>query len=48
MKPAEDGGGSTDWSHYGLDQIWTMVQCEDGRVTWSQIDAWRRMALLCM
>ena len=40
----EDGTSGTDWSRYSLDQIWHMVSTEDGRVTYTQIDAWRRMA----
>jgi hypothetical protein len=42
-----DGAAGTDWSRYNLDQIWHMVNTEDGRVTYTQIDAWRRMTKLC-
>jgi hypothetical protein len=35
------------WAGYGLAQIWQMLAGEDGRVSWSQHDAWRRMARTC-
>lgn len=47
-RPAgEDVGGDTDRSRYTLDQIWDMVKTEDGQVTHTQVDAWRRLAELC-
>ncbi len=46
--PVESGGAYTDWSAYGLEQLWDMVSHENGRATFAQIDAWRRMARLCV
>jgi hypothetical protein len=47
IAPAESGPAGTNWSRYTLDEIWDMVKTEDGRVTSTQVDAWRRMADLC-
>jgi hypothetical protein len=43
-----DGGSAhTNWNQYSLDQIWDMVSMENGRVTYTQVEAWGRMATLC-
>ena len=37
----------TNWDAYGLEQIWQMVEHEDGRISWDQVAAWNRMKSLC-
>ncbi len=38
---------STFWNQFTLDDIWDMVATEDGRVTYIQVDAWRRLSVVC-
>jgi hypothetical protein len=39
--------GRTNWNAYRLDEIWQMLRDENGRISWTQYYAWRRMATLC-
>lgn len=48
IAPRDGGSAGTDWNRYSLGQMWDMVKTEDGTVTYVQIDAWRRMADLCV